>query len=294
MRTKRLARHFLAYLAYNLRDLGQSPPRLFAAIIGAISLFMTAREMKQKLGIWPVTITIAAIALVFTLLVLRAFNRSRATIQDHKLFYRAYSPAEDRDMAQITKACAFFGDAAISSEDGQAATESDPFSLVVLRDGEGNAIGFADFYCFSRESFDDYTSGRISVRDMFADHYLPHDKARSAPVLYVSTIFRYDFISDQSFRGRCETALLAWALAKLILTVQTFPEDGVTIYSYGDSPEGNAMLLHFGFRKSDLTDPKGNALLWCEKLQKPALETFLARYDFLGNQCHFSLTRPLI
>ncbi|MEO3385794.1 hypothetical protein AAFN84_05850 [Mesorhizobium sp. CAU 1741] len=235
---------------------------------------------------------IIVIAALFLMLVATAFRRSRATIKDHELFYEAYAPPTQADQAQIEKAAAFFGSNAINPADAAAASESDPFSTVVLRDGMGQAVGFADYYCFDRDVFDRYCNGRISVTDMFADNFLSHPAARTAPVLYVSTIFRYDFISDQSFRGRCETALLAWSLARLIREVQEVPPEGLTIYSYGDSPEGSATLRHFRFNDSGRTDPKGNPLLVLENVRREQLDTMLAKYGFLGNQCNFTIRKP--
>lgn len=292
MSRKKLIKNLVQYCRHNLKALVLSPPRLFASIIGLVSLALVVHDISKRAG-WLVAAGITVvIAAIFLALVAAAFRRSRAVIKDHELFYEAYAPPTAADQQNIEKATAFFGASAIDPADAAAATESDPFSTIVLRDGMGQPVGFADYYCFDKDVFERYCSGRVSVTDMFADNFLAHPEARKAPILYISTIFRYDFISDQSFRGRCETALLAWALARLIREVQDIPADGLTIYSYGDTEEGTATLKHFGFGESGHSDPKGNALLVLRDVRHEQLDRLLAKYSFLGNQCNFAVRKP--
>lgn len=293
MRRLNLRRHFIGYIKQNLLLLTLSPPRLFAALVGVVSLVITVNDFASRFG-WSTTAAIlVAILSVFFGLVIQAFQKNKMGFREHELYYEAYSPPTREDKRRISQACCYFGAAAIDLVDSAAATDKDPFSTVILQDGQGEPIGFADYYCFTSETFDAYCRGRISIKDMFADHYLSHDAARFADVLYISTIFRYDFISNQSFRGRCETALLVWSLATLILEIQNFPESGIDIYSYGESDEGRATLEHFKFEKSGYSDPNGHTLLVRKNVQPHHLSEILRKYSFLGSQCHFTMRKSV-
>ncbi|KAF0114045.1 MAG: hypothetical protein FD150_1773 [Rhodobacteraceae bacterium] len=284
---------FRAYVKYHTRSIIASPPRIFAVVVGGIGTFSALQDAKDKFGLLSVSILVFLTLAAFAVLVVNAFNHSVGSLREDELRYEAYSPPTDQDNRMIEMAVSYFGTAAINSDDGNAAIQNDPFSTVILRDGKGRSIGFADYYCFSKESFDGYCNGRINMKDMFADHYLHHDEARSASVLYITTIFRYDFISNQSFQGRCETALLAWCLAKLITTVQTNVKTGVSIYSYGETDEGRKALSHFGFVDSGRKDPEGNTLFWIPPEEAHRIYDILRRYKFLGDQCDFTLRRQL-
>ncbi len=294
MKRRRTITQFLSYVRHHLLAVASSPPRLFAVVVGGLGTATALKGAASDFGLWPVAIVLILVVGTFLWLVANAFNHSIGSLKEHELRYVAYAPPTTEDNVMIGKAAGFFGAAAIDSADGLAAMENDPFSCVILRDGKGKAIGFADYYCFQHEAFDEYCGGRLNSTDLFADHYLHHPEARRAPVLYISTIFRYDFITNRSFQGRCETALLAWCLARLILAVQENLDEGVTIYSYGETEAGRRALVHFGFVESGKSNPEGHRLMWIPDARRTSLEAILDRYRFLGAQCDFSLLRPIM
>lgn len=279
-------------LKYQLRWLISAPENIFLLVISGSGLIKFAVEIYQEVSL-SVFVGSTVVLVAFFAGVLGRPVGNVDTELDLKP-YIADIPNGTQN-AQIKRACEYFSGAAIDVNDGQLATEMDNFSGVFISSREGDSIGFADYYCFNSREFERYLSKHYTVEEMFSSKYLKDPEARSAEILYISTVYRFAFITDQSRHAQLDLKVIIWSLARLILTMQDFPEGGLQIYSYGfqagDKNRGNRLLRAHNFKISDHCDPSGNKLWVLENVTRQDLEDILDRYAEVERLCDFRARR---
>lgn len=262
---------------------------MLSVALSALGIITAAAELFRQIGNVPATIVCLSVLVLYLYLIVQYPHRKLESEMPRDLRYKVIVPATDNQQKRILEACAYFGGSAIDPIDSDASIQADAYSTAALRDYKGREVGFADYYTFNRDDALRYIGGRISKKDFFADYYLPHPQARDAGAIYISTVFRYDHISDRSAFGAKETAILAWCLAKLIEIAQRQPEQGWLIFTAGGSAAGDRLISHFDFEDSGQTDPDGNKIYLRDGVARDELAAGLSKFDYLGNLVQFSV-----
>ncbi len=291
MTPRRAVRYLAGYLRYHAQMIRMSPPRLLGVALGALGIATAITELVAQVGVLAGTLICLAVLALYLFLIVRYPGRAAERAFPDDLRYSVVVPPTPGQTARIAEACIWFGDSAIDPIDGAQAIEADEYSTVALRDYKGREVGFADYYAFRRRDAQDYIDGRIPKRDFFADYYLPHPRARSAGAIYVSTVFRYEHISDRSAFGAKEAALLVWCLIRLIEEVQAEPEDGWLIFASGGSQAGERLIRHFGLEESGRRDPDGNRIFSKDGVTRADLAASRDRFGYLGGLVRFDIVR---
>lgn len=257
--------------------------------VSALGILTAISELFKQVGNLAGIVVCLLVFLLYLYLIVQYPHKSAEKEFPRDLRYKVIVPATDNQKKRISEACSYFGDSAIDPIDGANSIEADEYSTVALRDYKGREVGFADYYAFEREDAVNYIDGRISKRDFFADYYLAHPKARDAGAVYISTVFRYDHISDRSAFGAKETAILTWCLIKLIETIQNQPEEGWLIFASGGTAAGERLIRHFELEDSGKKDPDGNKIYKRDGVTRSDLAIGLRKFEYLGNLVKFSV-----
>jgi hypothetical protein len=279
MKPKRAVRYVIGYFLYHIQMIRMSPPRMLSVTVSAIGILTAINELRNEIGKGRGLLVVLLIVALYLLLIIRYPQKRSDKDFPRDLRYRVVVPATENQHKRIAEACDYFGDSAINVIDGAASIEADKYSTVALRDYKGREVGFADYYTFHTADALKYIEGRIPKRDFFADYYLPDPEARSAGALYISTVFRYDHISDRSAFGAKETAILAWCLIKLIETIQVEPEGGWLLFTAGGSDAGERLIRHYDLEDSGRTDPDGNRIYLKHGVTRADLAGGLKKFD---------------
>ena len=263
---------------------------MFSLSISLIGIIAAVKQLIEQTGqLIGIFIILSFISVYLILIVRNPMRRRESSIFPTDVRYKVIVPATINQQKRIAEACVYFGDAAIDPIDGQNSIQSDPYSTVALSDYNGREIGFGDYYCFDIDDAKKYIAGKISNTDLFADYYLAHPAARNCNAIYISTIFRYDHISDRSLYGVKETAMLVWSLIKLIETIQNEPEEGWFVFTSGGSREGDRLINHFDLVDKGARDNSGNIIYERENVTRAELEIARKKFDYLGNQVQFDV-----
>lgn len=289
MELRRAQRYIVGYFRYHLQMIRMSPPRMLSLSVSLLGILTAIFELFRQVGIAYGAAFCSAVFALYLLLIVRYPQRSAENSFPRDLRYKVIVPASENQQKRIVEACAYFGDSAIDPIDAANSIAADEYSTVALRDYKGREVGFADYYTFNRDDAIKYIDGKISKRDFFADYYLPHPQARNAGAIYVSTVFRYEHISDRSAFGAKETALLAWCLIKLIERVQKQPDTGWLIFASGGSAAGERLIRHFELDESGRKDPDGNMIYWQDGVTQDQLASGLKKFDYLGSLVRFDI-----
>lgn len=287
---QRAVRYILGYVKYHIQHIRLSPPRILSVALSALGIATAVRELIEQIGLWQGMAVCSAVILLYLFLIVRNPIKVNSEEFPKDLRFRAQVPPTSNQHNRIAEACAYFGDSAIDPIQGAIACESDVFSTVALSDYKGREVGFADYYAYRREDVDRYISGYVSKLDFFSDYYLPHPEARDAEALYISTLFRYDHLSDRSVYGVKETAMLAWCLFKLIEVAQKEPKDGWLLVTAGGSSAGEKLIKHFKFLDSGRTDPDGNRIFTRDKVTIKELRNEMEKYSYLEQLVIFNVS----
>lgn len=287
-------RDLRAYLLDEVRLIAVSPNRILTVAVSLATATYTMVNLGSKIGVGYVATLVLLVVVAYLAIFFLGRRPDLEVIEQDKLRYHIRVPPQDADVDQVIRASRrVFGAEAINSADAKRSVQDDPYSQIIAKCGQNRAIGFCDYYAFRKRDFEKYLTGRISQVDLFADYYLHHPEARNADVLYISTIFRYDFVLSQSFHAQRETALLVWALAKVISEVQNFPSDGIDIYSYGSSGGGKALLRREGFEGTGYLDQSGEEFLVRRSVTKAEIDAVVEKYAMMGQQCRLEIDRDL-
>lgn len=289
MTLRRAFLYLYGYFRYNIRLISTSPPKLLALAASFLGTSLGIHQLSQSIGQTPTAMICLSVIALYIFLLIQQSVKSEQKALPSDLRYRVIVPATTNQHKRITEACAYFGNSAIDPIDGTNAIEADQYSTAALRDFNGREVGFADYYAFRKSDAKRYINGNISKRDFFSDYYLPHPKARDADALYISTIFRYDHISDRSAFGAKEAAILCWCIIKLITIVQKEPIEGWLIFTAGGTPAGERLIKHFDLDDTGKLDPDGNKLFQRDNVTLADLMDCVKKLDYLGKLIDFNV-----
>jgi hypothetical protein len=257
--------------------------------LSALGIGTAVRELNEEIKFWPTVAVCSVVLALYLYLIVRNPIQLNADEFPKDLRFRALVPPTANQQNRIAEACAYFGDSAIDPVQGVIASESDAFSTVAVSDYKGREVGFADYYAYRREDAVRYIRGEIGKADFFSRYYLPHPAARDADTLYISTLFRYDHISDRSAYGVKETAILAWCLFKLIEVAQREPKDGWLLVTAGGSSAGERLIKHFKFAETGQRDPDGNKIFTRDNVTLEQIRNEIGRYSYIGDLVIFNV-----
>ena len=176
--------------------------------------------------------------------------------------YSVTVPPSFDDYMEVNRlAGLYYGGATPDPDTILAEFARDPYTTVILKQ-EKDIIGFADYYCFTKENFDAYRAGILRSVDLFEIGSISHPDARHATVIYVSTI--HMFGNHDTFRAKLHAQVLRYGLLKCIRDYQVIPSSGLDIYAaaFGEGSYGERILRRLGFSPSQAVIFTGDKI-WC-------------------------------
>ena len=200
-------------------------------------------------------------------------------LQTHD-FYEVKCPATLQEFdAVLQLSNAFFSEGEqIDPDKDRMAFIKNPYSMVVLLNAAGDAVGFIDIYHLPDVVLDavlEDTTGEVAIDPK---ECLDYERARACSRAYIATII---VRNERSVSSQRRAQALIYGMMEFLLKHQFYGTDTLELWSIGSTPAGQAILeaLDFCYDRMVVLEPNGE--------DKPAFRRRLRKEELINEQAEF-------